>query len=330
MISISENPENAPGKVVEDNEIDFGQMRFIDNYIPPLPAGSYNIEVTQTLKTTGSNDPVNVKQVVNQEFVVDAPRFAIPANEIHHCFPPPNSQGVFSTDLPQIVLTHRALPWERTIWEQSPETPWMALIVLDQEQIMIPQIGSNANQAIGSGTGSSTISLTELLSPSVSDSNVLLPDIDPNSLPDEVMQIQVLDITRDGFTVAVPTQDAGLGARGQYQRQNGWRQFGYDIHPPRCQFASLGALVFRHYQQSFPGGKPSQDSSCALGVTGRVYRLSEIRHAEILVSKHRPNTYGVAGKLVFHLADDAGTRFFRCDGGSGTGYRYNIGLYSAV
>lgn len=190
----------------QPNSIDPGQMRFIDNYLPLLPAALYQTAVTQTLKASTATDPfaVNVAQTVTQEFYVDGPRFAIAPQDIHRQFPPPNAQGVFETALPQIVLTHRSLPWERAIWNGAPQVPWMALVVLDADEILPPDTGSAAGAQVP-GTGATTIPAADLFA--TAPAGVLLPDIAPTSYQDPQQQVQVVDLTPQAFATAVPTEE---------------------------------------------------------------------------------------------------------------------------
>ena len=192
-------------KTSDPNTIEPGQMRFLDNYMPHLPAARYQVAVTQTLKASTESDPaaVNVAQTRVQEFYVDGPRFALSPQEIHRQFPPPNAQGVFESSLPQIVLSHRGLPWERQIWEDAPETPWLALIVLDADEIAPPESGSAVGAKVP-GTGATTIPASDLFA--APPSGVLLPDILPTPYQDPQQQVQVVDLTPAGFATAVPNQ----------------------------------------------------------------------------------------------------------------------------
>ncbi len=187
------------------NAIEPGQMRFLDNFVPHLPAARYQVAVTQTLKASTESDPdaVNIAQTRVQELYVDGPRFAISPQEIHHQFPPPNAQGVFESSLPQIVLSHRGLPWERQIWDDAPEIPWLALVVLDADEIAPPDSGSAVGAKVP-GTGATTIPASDLFA--APPTGVLLPDIIQAPYQDPQQQVQVVDLTPSGFATAVPNQ----------------------------------------------------------------------------------------------------------------------------
>lgn len=211
----------------QPNAIEPGQMRFIDNYLPLLPAALYQVAVTQTLQAATASDPsaVDISQTRVQNFYVDAPRLALQSGEVHSRFPPANAQGVFETALPQVTLTHRGLPWERAIWDNAPEVPWLALVVLDADQILPPDTGSAVGAEVP-GTGATTISAAELFA--AAPQGVLTPDITATSYQDPDQRLQVVDLTPEGFRTAVPAQataaHAGLGPRGRHRPQGPWRR----------------------------------------------------------------------------------------------------------
>jgi hypothetical protein len=91
--------------------------------IPPLPAGAYTVGVTQTI--TAPNASV---APLDSHIEVTAPRFAMPADQILSTFPPNQSEGLYSSRLPQCVLRRRTLPWDRAVDDHH--TPWLALVVL--------------------------------------------------------------------------------------------------------------------------------------------------------------------------------------------------------
>ena len=182
-------------------DLDPAQMRFVDNYIPPLPPGNYDISVTQTLVASGASD-VDTTQTRNQQFSVQGPRYTLNPDEVHRQFPAPSTQGNFADALPQIVLNHRALPWEREVFEADPQTPWLALIVLDAGEILPPTTGTAATSGAGA-TGATTITLAELLAP---EPGTIAPAIKLDAYDDPSTQCQVIDISPEVFKTVVPDQ----------------------------------------------------------------------------------------------------------------------------
>jgi hypothetical protein len=122
-----------------DQTVAPGQMRLYEEVRPALPDGLYRLTASTTLSrpdfTVGS---------VDGYFLVDGPRFSLPATDVVATHPPANAQGAFSDVLPHIVLGRRTLPWEReldpgqVIPPPSPDpqplpatgVPWLGLLLL--------------------------------------------------------------------------------------------------------------------------------------------------------------------------------------------------------
>jgi hypothetical protein len=104
---------------------------------PALPAGAYTASSSQDLVAATPHDGDQQIPLDDTAFHlhIDAPRYAMPPEQILSTFPPAGSQGDWRERLPQIVLKRRTLPWERNPTfnpQQPPETapPWLALVVL--------------------------------------------------------------------------------------------------------------------------------------------------------------------------------------------------------
>lgn len=107
-------------------------IQFYDNYIPPLAAGTYRITFTHDISGTDENSHTVEKQT---QFKVNAPHFSLPSQDIHAIYPPENSQGIMDTHLPYILFNKKALPWERIVPDVERTVPWLALIVLTEDEI---------------------------------------------------------------------------------------------------------------------------------------------------------------------------------------------------
>ena len=93
-----------------DQTVAPGQMRLYDEVRPALPDGLYRLTASTTLSR-----PDFAVTSVDGYFLVDGPRFALPASDVAGVYPPANAQGAFADVLPQIVLGRRTLPWEREL-----------------------------------------------------------------------------------------------------------------------------------------------------------------------------------------------------------------------
>lgn len=121
----------------DPNKLD--EIRFADGFVPPLPAGPYAIEATQTLtlRTETEKPTFNAQKAL----YISAPRFTLQPGEVYSVYPPEGQAGSFHTTLPHIVFTRRTLPWERSIDGSAAGSgepirrPWMALLTLDDDDI---------------------------------------------------------------------------------------------------------------------------------------------------------------------------------------------------
>jgi len=94
--------------------------------VPPLTAGDYVLQGTQTIDA-GGNRPTAVH---NANVRVTSARFKLPPDQILSVFPPANSEGAYEARLPQIVIKRRTLPWERAPDPADRTIPWLALVVI--------------------------------------------------------------------------------------------------------------------------------------------------------------------------------------------------------
>lgn len=118
-----------------------GHVYFYDHARPPLEAGDYELRLNQRYEhATGTRD---VASQTSQSFTITGPRFTLNPADIHSVYPPANARGPFEGKLPQIVLTRRTLPWERSIdpsastgnWQK--DAPWLALLVFEEDEVTL-------------------------------------------------------------------------------------------------------------------------------------------------------------------------------------------------
>ncbi|WP_157254608.1 hypothetical protein [Nonomuraea typhae] len=109
--------------------IPLGDLELHDNYLPALPAGDYRVEVTHTLQ-------IGQEFTARQNFTVRGPQVAIDTGAVVARQPPDGSGGRFAEVLPHVVLGDPMLPWERTLRGASRDTPWLALLVLTDDQLV--------------------------------------------------------------------------------------------------------------------------------------------------------------------------------------------------
>jgi hypothetical protein len=163
-------------------------MTFYDNYRTPLDAASYRLVLQQTVTVEGE-DPRHYYQ--DQPFQVLAPRYTIESTEIQAYFPPPGGVGDYQNTLPHLVLRARNLPWERRPWPGASREPWLALLVLSEEDIAIGQptakMGSLADLKPDNPSAASW-------SRKEAGTTVLLPKFDRDQDPETAFRLLDLDL----------------------------------------------------------------------------------------------------------------------------------------
>lgn len=134
---------------------------FIQNDIPPLRAGSYQLTATQTVpnQTPGTFS-------AQSEFVVQGERFSFQSDEIKSVFPPNLANGEFDGVFPHVVMNRRTLPWERSLKNGDPDpviehSTWLAVLLFNDDACPSPQ-QLTVNALIPVGTQSGTLPSTIL------------------------------------------------------------------------------------------------------------------------------------------------------------------------
>ncbi len=108
-----------------------GDVRFYDQIVPAQQSGHWFLQVSHTTAVDGGETFTAV-----QEFVVRGPRFAIEPTEIVGLFPPDGGCGGYANALPYIVLNRATLPWERRPAAGLDSRPWLALLVLAEDELI--------------------------------------------------------------------------------------------------------------------------------------------------------------------------------------------------
>lgn len=165
------------------------EMQLYDYCAPPLLSGTYTIETSQ--KVVWTDKKVNEQYDKVQQFWVDGPRFTIEPANIYSIFPPANKQGHYKPYLPNIVLTKRTLPWERTIDgapPAKPPVPWMTLLVFTEGEI----------EKVKNGT------VAEVVTPG--DSKIMGPQGLKVTDAEKATQCLMVDIPRNVFSAVVPAK----------------------------------------------------------------------------------------------------------------------------
>ncbi|HKQ76655.1 MAG TPA: hypothetical protein VJ810_23370 [Blastocatellia bacterium] len=139
------------------------EIRFLQNHLPGLPVGEYEITVEQEVKrlkevpdkkevkkpdeTTAEQEVKKLDESLDKfhgdrKFSVRGDRFSLKPTDAQAVFPPAGSLGDHANVLPHILLHRSTLPWERRAYQNSPETPWLALLLFYEGEVPKPEIVS--------------------------------------------------------------------------------------------------------------------------------------------------------------------------------------------
>jgi hypothetical protein len=124
-------------------------VKFLEFHQPPLASGDYDVTITQSIvvkaNVAASKDQTDTFSAT-KHFTVAGERFELNPIDVLGVFPPEGNLGEHFNVLPHIMLNRSTLPWERTAEaESSPEsssksTPWLALLLFDEDQKPTPKI----------------------------------------------------------------------------------------------------------------------------------------------------------------------------------------------
>lgn len=180
-----------------------GNIRFYDDYVPTLGVGAYLINVSQKIEPPGDAAEC---YVASQAFSVAGPRYALAPSDIFSVFPPEESLGNYDQFLPHVVLAKEDLPWERNVFDVTPQAPWMALLVFvadevfDGQPALLPPDGATPNR-----TMTATISAKRFDNPPSGE--VAWPEITPEWYEKDLLestQCNVIDVSLPAFRALAP------------------------------------------------------------------------------------------------------------------------------
>ena len=107
------------------------KIHFTPYHRPALNSGEYQLSVAQSLQI----DIVKkIAPKITRTFYVSGERFHILPEHIHSAFPPAHSLGDHSNVLPHLMLARTTLPWERESITGDQNTPWLALLVIHEDE----------------------------------------------------------------------------------------------------------------------------------------------------------------------------------------------------
>lgn len=203
---------NKLGIRVERDNTQSKEIKFYDSCLPGLVEGDYIITIEQKLED--NNIPPKIQNddliPVKQNFKVQGTRFVLPPDFIHAYSPPPNSTGAYQKNLAHIILNKPTVPWELRLQQNSPNMPWLAVLLLtndELEAITPSQTDTSSNADLSSTSRICSMTIEQLISGN-SSVNIIKPDFTQSISEDEKkIVVQCIQISTDTFKNTVPYRD---------------------------------------------------------------------------------------------------------------------------
>ena len=111
-----------------------GRFQLYSHIKPQLTAGDYVFRAQQHLNATGHPQTELGVDPLETHVRVRSPQYVLPPDQVLSTFPPAGREGSFGARLPQIVLRRRTLPWERTVDPDQIDLPWLALVLIAEDE----------------------------------------------------------------------------------------------------------------------------------------------------------------------------------------------------
>ncbi|MCL2923185.1 MAG: hypothetical protein MGF17_00755 [Trichodesmium sp. MAG_R04] len=197
------------------------QLQFLQNHKPLLQDGEYKITVEQSLEIKGNKpeDFQPLKKTLNKTFQVAGERFQLKPQDIHGVFPPNHNLGEHSNVLPHIILNRSTLPWERKAQSDDENTPWLALLVFDQEEVApiatSPKEDPSTLPANADKVTTKVVSLSELEADS--DSSPFFPKLTLEKGQKPTDKVKVIDVPKKLLEQIMPTLEQIMPTAAELQ-----------------------------------------------------------------------------------------------------------------
>lgn len=155
-----------------------------------IQKGNYRIVAEQSLKDTKGRIPTTLAIQTSKTFSVAGSQLSLHPNEIKGIYPPAQSTDDYSSQFPHIQFSRSTFPWERHCSPADTDSPWLALILLQEEE--------------HARIDEHTVALTELEHPS--SSSPYFSGLPKEGWHSSGLKTEVIDIPRDLLNIVLPIQ----------------------------------------------------------------------------------------------------------------------------
>ena len=164
------------------------KIEFIQQHLPALDSGEYQITVEQTIRSKTSGKIPQQTFSRTMDFAVVGEQFGpLTPEDVSAVFPPEGSLGEHSNVLPHIILKRSTLPWER-----APDThnvdPWLVLLLFEESEKPEP------------------ISLTLKELKNTPSSTAKFPEFEKETGQHDEDQVMVIDVPKELLGKILPTK----------------------------------------------------------------------------------------------------------------------------
>lgn len=173
-------------KSSQTSDLQPGEIQFYDNFLPAMSIGDYTINIEQHIADEGLDKTFKR----SHKFTVAGNRFRLNMQDIHSVYPPIDGQGDFENVLPQVILNHKSLPWERTT---DNKTPNLAILLFTPDELEI--------NAKVSKTGAKIKTIAQVKNP---ETGFLSPELTSFSHENDEDNCLCIEINADYFNNIVP------------------------------------------------------------------------------------------------------------------------------
>lgn len=181
-------------------------------FTPGLPATDepYTLKVKQAVSSSSQT----LAKESCMKFIVDAPRFTIPAEDIHSVYP---VDGVAEQPrvLPHIILNDPQLPWERVSVKNQPEEskkkyarpPWLALMVFTNEELQVAQLPGSTEKVQSSSTRALVSTVAHLAQADQAQNSFRCPNLEKAESTEDSSSVSYILLSKERFQTLISHQD---------------------------------------------------------------------------------------------------------------------------
>jgi len=108
------------------------KIGFHEYHRPSIDSGEYRVTINSLIKPSDKIEENNIEKT--SRFAIHSERFILNDQDIRAVFPASGSTGEYKSILPHIILKRSTLPWERHASKNDKKSPWLVLLLFDEDE----------------------------------------------------------------------------------------------------------------------------------------------------------------------------------------------------